>query len=63
MANEVEEGKIFAFLGVFSSSPVLQYTPIDFDDFTITRKDSFNLGTVWYGDLVPDIVREGITIP
>jgi len=53
----------FAFLGVYSGNPIVQHKPIDFDDFTIIRKDSFNLGAVWYGELVSDIVRQGIMLP
>jgi len=50
----------FAFLGVYSGEPYLQEEPIELDDITITRKYSFNLGTVWYAELVVDIVNKGI---
>ena len=50
------------FLGVYSGNAIVQHRPIEFDDFIITRKDSFDLGTVWYGELVFDIVREGIML-
>lgn len=50
----------FAFLGVYSGEPYLQEEPIDLGDITITRKYSFNLGTVWYAELVVDIVNKGI---
>ena len=49
----------FAFLGVYSGEPFLQQEPIDFDDMIIIRKDGFNVGTVWYGELVVDIVKKG----
>lgn len=49
----------FAFLGVYSGEPFRQHEPIDLDDITIIRKDSFNVGTVWYGKLVVDIVKKG----
>jgi len=49
----------FAFLGVYSGEPFRQQEPIDLDDITIIRKDSFNVGTVWYGKLVVDIVKKG----
>lgn len=52
----------FAFLGIYSGSPIVQSRSIDLDDFIITRKDSCDLGAVWYGGLVSDIVREGITL-
>ncbi len=49
----------FAFLGVYSGEPFRQHEPIDLGDIIIIRKDSFNVGTVWYGKLVVDIVKEG----
>lgn len=51
--------KQFAFLGVFSGEPFREHAPIDLDDITIIRKDSFNVGIVWYGQLVVDIAKEG----
>lgn len=51
----------FAFLGVYSGEPYLQEKPIEFDDITITRKYSFNLGAVWYAELVVDVVNKGVT--
>ncbi len=33
-----------------------------FDGFTIIRKDSFDLGIVWYGELVSEIEKEGIML-
>lgn len=50
----------FAFLGIYSGEPYLQEEPIDLDDITIIRKHSFNLGTVWYAELVVDILNKGI---
>jgi hypothetical protein len=51
--------KQFAFLGIFSSEPYLQENPIEFDDMVITRKSGFNLGVVWYGHLVDEIIASG----
>ncbi len=69
IASPVDEGPLkgyretrFAFLGVYSGGPIVQHRPIEFDDFIITRKDNFDLGTVWYGELVSEIVKEGITL-
>jgi len=55
--------KQFAFLGVYSGEPFRQHTPIDLDDITIIRKDTFNVGIVWYGQLVVDIAKNGIPLP
>lgn len=51
--------KQFAFLGVYSGEPFRQQDPIDLDDMRIIRKDTFNVGIVWYGQLVVDIVKGG----
>jgi hypothetical protein len=51
--------KQFAFLGVYSGEPFIQKEPIDLDDMTIIRKDSFNVGIVWYSQLVVDIAKKG----
>jgi len=49
----------FAFLGVFSGEPLIIEKPIDPVDTKITRYHSLNLGFVWYGNLVVDIVDKG----
>ncbi|MBL8750510.1 MAG: trypsin-like peptidase domain-containing protein [Planctomycetes bacterium] len=55
--------KQFAFLGVFSGEPYKQEHPLDFDDMTIVRKSSFNLGIVWYGVLVDQIISQDCRHP
>lgn len=52
--------KQFAFLGVYSGEPYREHKPIDLEDLTIIRKDSFNLGTVWYGHLIIEIAKNGV---
>jgi hypothetical protein len=52
--------KQFAFLGIFSGEPYRQEAPIDLDDMTIVRKSSYNLGIVWYGTLVDEIIKDGV---
>jgi hypothetical protein len=54
--------KQFAFLGIFSGEPFLQDAPIEFDDMTIVRKVSFNVGIVWYGYLVNEIISSSMQI-
>jgi len=49
----------FAFLGVFSGEPLIIEKPIDPVDTTIAHYHSLNLGFVWYGNLVVDIVNKG----
>lgn len=54
--------KQFAFLGIYSGQKYMIENPIDLDDMTITRKISFDLGIVWYADLVEEIIEDGIPI-
>lgn len=49
--------KQFAFLGVFSGEPFQQSTSIEIDDMEIIRKSGFNVGIVWYGQLIEDIIK------
>lgn len=51
--------KQFAFLGIYSGEPIAEYTPIEMEDITIIRKSGFNLGIVWYGYLVEEIISSG----
>ena len=66
----VENGQIFhnpekqfAFLGIYSGEPYQQQQPIEFDDFTLIRKSGFNLGIVWYANLVEEIIHHGVQLP
>lgn len=54
--------KQFSFLGIYSGEPFLQEHPIELDDMTIIRKKGFDLGIVWYGYLVNQIIEKGIQI-
>ena len=56
------EEKQFAFLGVFSGEPQVHEVPMDFEDLTIIRKHSFNLGVVWYAELVDETIDRGIPL-
>ena len=60
MGPRYAKEKQFAFLGIFSSEPFAEQTPIELEDLTITRRSSFNLGIVWYGHLVEEIVNGGV---
>lgn len=54
--------KQFSFLGIYSGELYSEASPIDLDDMTIIRKSSFNLGIVWYGTLVDQIIEHGIKL-
>ena len=65
----VKDGKLmssnekqFAFLGVFSGQPKLQESPVVIGDLTITQSSGFDLGIVWYADLVEEIIDKGISL-
>lgn len=53
--------KKYAFLGVFSSEPYKSGKPIKVDEeLTIIKKSTYNLGIVWYSQLVIDIINSGV---
>ena len=54
--------KQFALLGVFSGEPVLEETPVQLGELTITRKSGFDLGTVWYAELIEERLDNGVDI-
>ncbi len=54
--------KQFALLGVFSGEPMLEETPVQLGELTITRKSGFDLGTVWYAELIEEILDNGVDI-
>lgn len=51
--------KQFAFLGIYSGEPLKLDRPIELEDMIITQKTGFNVGVVWYAELVEEIVQEG----
>ena len=54
--------KQFAFLGVFSGEPTFQEAPVVIGDLKVTQTSGFNLGVVWYADLVEEIINKGIPL-
>ena len=54
--------KQFAFLGIFSGEPKYEESPVVVGDLTITQSSGFNLGIVWYADLVEEIIDKGIPL-
>ena len=55
--------KQFAFLGIYSGEPVRHEKPIELDDMVIIQKSGYNVGVVWYADLVEEIIKDGIAFP
>ena len=54
--------KQFAFLGIFSGEPWVEENPVEVGDLIITQKSGFDLGVVWYAELVEEILDKGITL-
>jgi hypothetical protein len=52
--------KQFAFLGIFSGEPFVEGRVFETENLTITERLGFNVGIVWYADLVEEIVNDGI---
>ena len=57
------ENKEFAFLGIFSGEPIRTSNPVELGDITITKQSGYNLGIVWYGWLIEDIIKYNFKIP
>ena len=65
----VKEGKVmmadekqFAFLGVYSGEHVLREAPVVVGNLTIAQTTGFDLGIVWYGELVEEIIEQGVSL-
>ena len=58
MANE----KQFAFLGVYSGEHIFREAPVVVGNLTIAQTTGFDLGIVWYAELVEEIIDKGVTL-
>jgi trypsin-like peptidase len=47
----------FEFLGVYSGEFIRQRETIEFEEMTITRKEDYNTGNVWYYYLIEEIIK------
>ncbi len=54
--------KQFAFLGIYSGEPTYEEAPVMIGDLTITQRSGFDLGIVWYAELVEEIIDQGISL-
>ena len=54
--------KQFAFLGIYSGEPTSEEAPVVIGDLTITQRSGFDLGIVWYAELVEDTIDKGIPL-
>jgi len=51
--------KQFGFLGIFSGEPFKELQTVETDDMMIKVKAGFNVGIVWYGELIEEIIHNG----
>jgi len=51
--------KKYAFLGIFSGEPERYRSPIQFPEFALVPRDTWDLGIVWYGGLIEYIIDQG----
>ena len=49
--------KEFAFLGIYSGEPIRTSEPVKLGNFTIIEQSGYDLGIVWYGWLIEDIIK------
>jgi hypothetical protein len=52
--------KQFAFLGIYSGEPFTELPPLELDGLTIVGRSGLNVGIVWYGELIEEILQQGI---
>ncbi len=54
--------KQFAFLGIYSGEPfkIDPDPPFESDNMVIYKIDKYDLGVVWYAELIPEIIKIGI---
>jgi len=55
--------KQFAFLGIYSGEPFRLEQPVELESLTIIQKTGFNVGIVWYANLIEEIIDQGVEIP
>lgn len=59
LMHTISGKKEFLFLGVYSGEYCQRNSPIETENFVLISKESFNLGVVWYFDLIPAIIAHG----
>lgn len=55
--------KQFAFLGVYSGEPFRHEQPIELEDMVIIQKSGYDVGIVWYAELIEEIIKSGVQFP
>jgi len=51
--------KVFALLGIFSGEPFEEGRKTELENMTIIEKLGYNVGIVWYADLIEEIIESG----
>ena len=53
--------KHFTLLGIYSGEPQFEEAPVEIGDLIVTQKIDFNLGVVWYGELIEEVISQGVS--
>ena len=53
--------KHFSLLGIFSGEPQFEGAPVEIGNLIVTHKIDFNLGVVWYGELIEEVISQGVS--
>ena len=54
--------KRFSLLGIFSGEPKFEEAPVEVGDLIVTHRSGFNLGIVWYGELIEEVISQGASL-
>lgn len=54
--------KQFALLGIFSGEPELIEKPVEIGDLTVTKRSDFDLGIVWYAQVIEEARTQGVRL-
>ena len=54
--------KRFSLLGIFSGEPKFEEAPVEVGDLIVTHRSGFNLGIVWYGELIEEVISQGVSL-
>lgn len=53
-----EEFDFFSFLGIYSGELYRKRETVEFEEMTITRREYYNTGNVWYYYLIEEIIKQ-----
>ncbi|MDX1921345.1 MAG: hypothetical protein SFU25_11510 [Candidatus Caenarcaniphilales bacterium] len=57
LGSAVGSFEFFQFLGVYSGEFYRRKETIEFDEMTLIRKETYNIGIAWYYDIIEQIIN------